>query len=209
VNTGALAAIMQIEKTSSLLINRCLILIGGSIAMASISEPIHSDLLTTFELIHNICGFDCTQPQLEDQNADYGAYVFQVNSKLIRFRVAKITPKKNGQFVTLWQRNEHGISQPFDESEPVNYFVICARNGNNLGQFVFPKDVLLSRDIISIQGKGGKRAIRVYPIWDTPESKQAQKTQEWQLEYFLDLPTNKPINKDRASLLYRFINSQK
>jgi hypothetical protein len=167
------------------------------------------DLLTTFELIYNICGVDCTEPQLEAQNADYGAYLFHANSQLIRFRVAKITPKKDGQFVTLWKRNENGISQPFDESEPVNYFVICTRNGNNFGQFVFPKDVLLSRKVLSMNGKGGKRAIRVYPIWDNPKSKLAQKTQEWQLEYFLDTPSNRPINMTRASLLYRNIYSQK
>ncbi|MEC0126550.1 MepB family protein [Paenibacillus pabuli] len=51
-----------------------------------------------------------------------------------------------------------------------------------IGHFVFPKHVLLQRDIISDQGKGGKRAIRVYPPWDKPTSKQALNTQQWQLE---------------------------
>lgn len=40
-------------------------------------------------------------------------------------------------------------------------------------------------------------AIRVYPKWDSPDSKQAKKTQEWQLRYFVDLsnPNKLPLNK--------------
>ncbi len=166
------------------------------------SDTIHSDLLATRELIYNLCGFDCSQPLLEVENAEYGAYLFNVNSLSIRFRVAKITPKKEGQFVTLWQRNDHGISQPYDESDSINYFVISARNGNNFGQFVFPKDVLIEQNVISINGKGGKRAIRVYPSWDKPKSLQALKTQKWQLKYFLEIPTNGPLDMSRIHLLY-------
>jgi hypothetical protein len=166
------------------------------------NAQLHSELLATYELMYNMCGFNFTQPQLEAQNAEYGAYLFHLNSWFIRFRVAKITPKKDGQFVTLWQRNENGISQPFDESDPVNYYVISTRSGNNFGQFVFPKEILLRQKVLSLNGNGGKRAIRVYPAWDTPTSKQAQKTQEWQLEYFIDIPTNKTINMARVHWLY-------
>lgn len=37
----------------------------------------------------------------EAQNSDYGAGVFQLHSKSVRFRVAKITSNKIGQFVTF------------------------------------------------------------------------------------------------------------
>jgi len=37
----------------------------------------------------------------EPQNAAYGAGTFQIASKTVRFRVAKQTPKKSGQFVTF------------------------------------------------------------------------------------------------------------
>ncbi|TRW95625.1 MepB family protein [Flavobacterium gawalongense] len=50
--------------------------------------------------------------------------------------------------------------------------------------------------------KEGKRAIRVYPPWDTTTNKQAQKTQKWQLDYFLEIPLDKPINLNRAKLFY-------
>lgn len=65
----------------------------------------------------------------------------------------------------------------------------------------FQKNVLLQRDIVSDQGKGGKRAIRVYPPWDKPTSNQAQKTQQWQLEYFLEVPFTEPLNCDQARVL--------
>ncbi|OMF16610.1 hypothetical protein BK131_01025 [Paenibacillus amylolyticus] len=81
-------------------------------------------------------------------------------------------------------------------------YVISMRLGGHFGQFVFPNHVLLQRDIVSVQGKGGKRAIRVYPPWDNPTSKQALKTQQWQLEYFIDIPFTEPLNCDQARVLY-------
>ncbi|MGO4272884.1 MepB family protein, partial [Paenibacillus sp. TAF58] len=106
------------------------------------SEVIHSDLLTTKKLVYDACGFDCSPPVLEEQNAEYGAYLFHINSLFIRFRIAKITPTKVGQFVTLWHRIEDGTIQPYDVSDPVDYFVISTRQGTNFGQFIFPKHVL-------------------------------------------------------------------
>ncbi|OMF43323.1 MepB domain containing protein [Paenibacillus sp. BGI2013] len=161
------------------------------------SDMLHGDLLASKELIYDKCGFICSQPYEEAQNAEYGAYVFT-----IRFRVAKTTPTKIGQFVTLWQRSEDGSTQPNDGSDSADVYVISTRIGSHFGQFVFPKHVLLQRDILSDQGKGGKRAIRVYPPWDKPTSKQALKTQQWQLEYFLEVPFTEPLNCDQARVLY-------
>jgi len=79
---------------------------------------------------------------------------------------------------------------------------ISTRSGSHFGQFVFPKHVLLQRDIVSDQGKGGKRAIRVYPPWDKPTSKQALKTQQWQLEHFLEVPDAEPVNCEHVQILY-------
>ncbi|WP_261808054.1 MepB family protein [Paenibacillus sp. N3.4] len=125
-----------------------------------------------------------------------------MNALSIRFRVARITPTKLGQFVTLWERIGNGPIQPYDVSDPVDFFVISARKGSAFGQFVFPKAVLCDQDIVSNKGKGGKRAIRVYPPWDNPTSRQAQKTQKWQLEYFLEIPVDTPIDYVRVQKLY-------
>lgn len=168
----------------------------------SSSVTIHKDLLVAKKLLYNPSKFECSQPEIEVQNAEYGAYVFKLNALLIRFRVAKITPTKVGQFVTLWERIGDGPIQPYDISDPVDLFVISTRQDNNFGQFVFPKSVLCDKHIVSNKGKGGKRAIRVYPPWDKPTSPQAQKTQAWQLKYFLDIPLNVPIDCVRARMLY-------
>ncbi|UKS30001.1 MepB family protein [Paenibacillus sp. HWE-109] len=168
----------------------------------SYPDTLHSDLLAAKRLVYNLCGYECSQPLSEAQNAEYGAYLFKANSHFIRFRVAKITPTKVGQFVTLWQRIGAGKPQPYDVSEPVEFFVISTRDGNKFGQFVFPKNVLLHRNIISNKGEGGKRGMRVYPSWDKPTSLQAQKTQTWQLAYFLEIPANEPINCVHARMLY-------
>lgn len=108
----------------------------------SFSDIIHSDLLATQELVYNPCNLDCSDLIHEPHNADYGAYIFNLNALSIRFRVAKITPTKIGQFVTLWERIEDGPIQPYDISDPADLFVISTRTENHFGQFVFPKAVL-------------------------------------------------------------------
>ncbi|AIW40320.1 MULTISPECIES: MepB family protein [Paenibacillus] len=95
-----------------------------------------------------------------------------------------------------------GPIQPYDVSDPIDFLVISARKDSSLGQFVFPKSILIKHKILSNKGEGGKRAIRIYPPWDTPTSLQAQKTQTWQLKYFLNIPVNEPIDISRANVLY-------
>nr|WP_315117414.1 MepB family protein [uncultured Clostridium sp.] len=45
-------------------------------------------------------------------------------------------------------------------------------------------------------------AMRVYPIWDTPSSNQAIKTQKWQLPYFIDLSDSEKFPIDKLTNLY-------
>lgn len=122
---------------------------------------------------------------MESESLEYDACKYHLDNFSVLFRTAKITPTKIGQFVTIWKRIGNGPIQPYDETDPIDLFVIATRMGENFGHFVFPKSVLRKRDIVSVNGKGGKRGIRVYPPWDTPASQQAQKTQDWQLEYFV------------------------
>jgi hypothetical protein len=148
-------------------------------------------------------------PAMEPQSVEYGAFTFTLNNFDIRFRVAKITPTKTGQFVTLWKRVASGPIQPFDASDLVDFFVISVRSCENFGQFVFPKSILCKQNVFSINSKGGKRAIRVYPPWDETTSKQAKKTQEWQLKYFLEIPKHRPIDFTRVNLLYSMMDELK
>lgn len=134
----------------------------------------------------------------EKQNAKYGAGVFELSSKSVRFRVAKITPTKEGQFVAFWEKDENNKSQPYTFEEVPDLLVITIFiNDNEFGQFVFPKEILLQQKILKADSSKGKMAMRVYPSWDCPSNKQAINTQKWQLPYFVDLcDTNRlPLEK--------------
>jgi hypothetical protein len=64
--------------------------------------------------------------------------------------------------------------------------------------------VLFENGILSDKTRNGKRGIRVYPTWDLTPNKQSQKTQLWQIRYFLDLSKDKQIDLKRAAKLFNF-----
>ena len=150
-------------------------------------NSIHQDLLIAQQIAYAPSGLTLNSFEPEIESREYGACTCKINNLTIVFRVAKITPTKIGQFVTLWKRIGNGPIIPYDMTDSVDIFIVSARNGENFGQFIFPKDVLRRKGFISSDGVGGKRAIRVYPPWDRPESKQAQKTQSWQILYFVEI----------------------
>jgi len=156
--------------------------------------------------IINTLIFQPLELKLSDLEADqeckeYSGCSFMLNHMNIKFRTSKITPTKTGQFVTLWKRNEKGITAPFDYSDKFDFYLIAARKEQNFGVFIFPKEILMQKGILSDEKKTGKRGIRVYPTWDTVESKQAIATQKWQVQYFLELSPNKELDLQRARLL--------
>jgi len=112
---------------------------------------------------------------MEVRKNEYGACAFKLNSMFIRFRVAKITPIKMGQFVTLWKRINAGPIQPYDIMDEFDFFVISVRKDKQFGQFIFSKSILLKHKIISNNGQRGKLAIRVYPPWDVALNERAKK----------------------------------
>jgi hypothetical protein len=81
-------------------------------------------------------------------------------------------------------------------------FLVSTRKGERFGHFVFPKSALCKHGILTSNGKEGKRAIRVYPPWDETTSIQAMKTQQWQLEYFLEIPLEETTDLMLARQLY-------
>lgn len=136
---------------------------------------------------------ECAQIQPEPESTDYAAHTLLLGGRSAVFRQAKTTPTKVGQFVTLWQRSVEGPIRPFDTYDGVELFVIHAGLGAGLGQFVFPLAVLAHHGVVSIDGKGGKRAMRVYTPEVVAASAQARRTQKWQCEYFVahDAPTGR------------------
>ena len=124
---------------------------------------------------------------IELESKEYLAHTFEIDNKKIIFRKAKITPTKTGQFVTIWKRNSKGITAPFNLLDDFESIIIFVKQDELIGAFIFPKAILHQKKIISDENKDGKRGIRVYPPWDTPSSKQAIKTQEWQIGHFVHL----------------------
>lgn len=166
------------------------------------SEGIPMDLILTKEILFDNYNFEITQPLLELESSEYGACTFVLNNLNIRYRTAKITPTKTGQFVTLWKRINQGPIQPFDSTDPIDLFVISVRKDDHFGLFIFPKSIGIEKGIVTNGNKEGKRAIRVYPPWDVTTSKQAQKTQKWQLDYFLEINQNQKMDLKRAKSLF-------
>ena len=125
-------------------------------------------------------------PVPEAESADYGACRADLHGLRLVLRVAKTTPTKTGQFVTVWKRpHPEADIAPLDEADPVDVVIIAVADGAQHGLFIFPRSVLLERGVMSRAGAGGKRALRVYPPWCAPASTQAQRTQRWQAQWFV------------------------
>ncbi|MEU9081057.1 MepB family protein [Streptomyces sp. NPDC048357] len=169
---------------------------GGSWAGA-----VHEDLLAAKALVYDACGFTCSRPVAEAESAEYGAYTFTLDGLRVTFRAARTTPTKAGQFVTVWKRSDGGPIRPIDVTDPVDLVVISTRDEDGFGQFVFSREVLRERGILSVDGSGGKRAFRVYPPWVATQSRQARATQAWQADCFLDVGTGAQVDLTRARTL--------
>jgi hypothetical protein len=160
------------------------------------------DLLLSKESIFDRADLQMTSFQKENESEEYSAFRFQLNNKNICYREAKITPTKTGQFMTLWKRNQSGIIEPFDYSDTIDFVIVTVRKDQNWGQFIFPKRTLLEKGIFSTQNKEGIRATRVYPPWDETTSKQAQKTQKWQLDYFFNFSDQSKIDLEELRKVF-------
>jgi hypothetical protein len=166
--------------------------------MASVILP---ELLIAQKALYDPCGLELTAFNVEMESQEYSACTFRLNGKLVIHRTSKITPTKTGQFVTTWKRNDAGVTEPYDFSDDFDGIIITTKNDERMGQFIFSKVVLNDHGIISGNKKAGKRGIRIYPPWDKATSKQAQQTQAWQLQYFVQIEPGKKADSERVKML--------
>lgn len=152
----------------------------------------------TSKLVFEKLDLQISNLHIEKESQDYFAAQFELNNLKIIFREAKITPTKIGQFVTLWKRIGENPIQPFATSDDFDLVIINTNTAANSGQFIFPKSILEQKGYLQSQSKKGKLGFRVYPSWDKTLNKQAQQTQKWQLNYFLEIP----IDLAKAKSLY-------
>lgn len=133
----------------------------------------------------------------EDQDCEaYEGCSFRMGDWNIKYRKAKITPKKAGHFVTLWKRNSEGQTAPFSMADGFDFYIIAAEWQKQCGFFLFPQHVLSEKQILTANQKEGKRGFRVYTGWDITPNKQAERTKAWQTKYFMDLSWE-PANPEK------------
>ena len=142
-------------------------------------------------------GQKITNLTIENECDEYFGFNFQIEKLNFKFRKSKITPKKVGQFVTLWKRNSEKQTEPFNENDNFDFFIFVSEQDEKFGFFIFSKKLLIEKNILSSRLKEGKRGFRLYPTWVKTESKQAVKTQSWQTEYFIDLTSNEQKNIEK------------
>ena len=145
--------------------------------------------------VYDKCGFILSDFKADPESIAYNACSFYLNERKILYRNAKVTPKKSGQFVTFWKRSKKGPIEPFNMNDPIDFYVVTVKTDNKLGQFVFPKSILITKGIISTDKKEGKRAFRVYPIWHNEGNAQAKRTQKWQLDFFYEIHDSTDLDK--------------
>ncbi|MGC1181501.1 MepB family protein [Legionella sp.] len=91
------------------------------------TDTMHQELVEIQNRVYSPLRFKYSQPAIEPESAEYCAYSFELNNFFVRFRVAKITPTKIGQFVTLWKRFKKGPIKPYDNTDSVDFFIINTR----------------------------------------------------------------------------------
>lgn len=170
-----------------------------------VDNLIFSDLKLVIEQAYKPLNYSFNDLKLPPESADYSACSFRLNNHKVVYRCAKITPTKTGQFVAIWKRDYLGKTTPFCSTDDFDFFIITVCDNNQLGQFIFPKHVLIKRGIITHHNKQGKRGVRVYPPWNVTTSKQAQTTQNWQLNYFVHI---NPTPKNLATVLHHFFTTE-
>ncbi|WP_158730324.1 MepB family protein [Flavobacterium sp. I-STPA6A] len=167
------------------------------------SSYIFSEIQLLNNSIFKLCGIQLENVATEKESQEYFAHNFKLNKQKVIFRMAKITPTKTGQFVSIWKRNEKGITEPHHVDDDFEFYVIATRQAERFGVFIFNKTVLSENKILTSPKGKGKRGIRVYPNWSVTENKQAQKTQNWQTKYFVEIGNSNEIDLNELKNLLK------
>jgi len=158
--------------------------------------------LISLELVTNMIHQTTTEKieslHLEKQNSEYEGMTFKIGQFSYRSRLAKKTPNKKGYFVVFWEKDQHHNNTPFKFDDSPDKLIISIKDGLHSGQFIFPKAILVAKGILSYERQLGKMAMRIYPNWVSNLNPTAQRTQLWQLNYFMNYDQNMSINMVRS-----------
>lgn len=137
----------------------------------------------------------------DDECLEYSGCSFKLDDLKIKFRQAKVTPKKVGLFVTLWKRNIENKTEPFSVNDPFDFYIIAVKQEDHFGFFIFSKDILSEKNILTNSKKEGKRGFRVYPDWTETTNNQATKTKAWQTNCFINCNEDNHTMSEKATIL--------
>ncbi|CFO17471.1 mepB family protein [Staphylococcus aureus] len=121
----------------------------------------------------------------EKYNQDYEALTFSFKEETYQSRLAKKTPTKAGYFVACWTKDENNCNQSYSKEAFADYLMIIVIDEELSGYFLFPRELLVEKGILTTFEHKGKMAFRVYPKWCNQLNKTAGQTQKWQCKYFL------------------------
>ncbi len=138
-------------------------------------------------LLKQIIGHDDFEITYENQNKAYHGMFCYHGDQTYRVRSGKFTPKKKGAFVVMWEKDGNNKNKPYDFLEFPQYLVVIISRQNKSGYFLFPKEELKKRRIISDGVIVGKMGFRVYLPDETGLNQTALRTQGWQAEYYHSL----------------------
>ena len=151
--------------------------------------------------IYNQVGCQMQNISVDVESKNYWGMTFLFNNQNICFRKAKITSKKQGQFVAVSKRVLDGQTRPYNNHDNIDVLVIHVEVEGSIGQFIFTKNVCNKYGIFSTGTEQGKRGLRIHPPWDLVDNKQAKKTQKWQSDHFILFNENTDIVRKKIKLL--------
>lgn len=125
-------------------------------------------------------GFPVTGIEPDPESADYDGHTLLCGQVRIKFRRAKVTPKKAGHFVALWKRSASGETAPFDLADPFDFYLVAVEEGI----FFFPRAALAENGVLTARGREGKRGFRLYAPSVAAPNPTARRAQAWQVRYF-------------------------
>lgn len=94
--------------------------------MIHVKMPIPSELTSLIVLLEEL-NQPISDVFSESESKEYNAFDFKIDNFSVKFRTSKITPTKNGQFVTLYKRIESGTIAPFDMTDKIDFVIICSK----------------------------------------------------------------------------------
>lgn len=145
------------------------------------------EVFQSYKLLRQIFSNSEVTYEIQQWNKQYEAIEIESSNGIFVSRLAQKTPNKKGFFFAIWKKDENNKNKPYEVKDIHNALIVNIVDVHRLGQFIFPKEVLLDKGILKSDISKGKMALRVYAPWETELNKTAIKTQQWQRDYFREI----------------------